>query len=109
VVNAVRNRGKGSAIRQGLDRACGTILAIQDADLELDPADLASLVGPILAGKTSVVYGSRFLAGRPNAPWTTIAANVALTWVTNRLFGSSLTDMETCYKMVRADVLRGWC
>ena len=104
LVNAARNRGKGSAIRLGLSRAHGTIVAIQDADLELDPADLASLVEPILAGKTSVVYGSRFLAGRPNAPWATIAANLALTWVTNRLYGSSLTDMETCYKVMRAGV-----
>jgi glycosyltransferase involved in cell wall biosynthesis len=106
VVNAVQNRGKGSAIRLGLSRAQGTILAIQDADLELDPAELTRLVGPILAGKTSVVYGSRFLAGRPNAPWTTIAANLALTWITNRLYGSSLTDMETCYKIMRTEVAR---
>jgi glycosyltransferase involved in cell wall biosynthesis len=106
LVNATRNRGKGSAIRLGLSRAHGTIIAIQDADLELDPADLSSLVGPILAGKTSVVYGSRFLAGRPNAPLATIAANLALTWVTNRLYGSSLTDMETCYKVMRAEVAR---
>jgi len=106
VVNADRNRGKGSAIRLGLSRARGTIIAIQDADLELDPADLSSLVEPILTGRTPVVYGSRFLAGRPNAPWTTIAANRVLTWVTNRLYGSSLTDMETCYKVMRTEVAR---
>jgi len=106
IVDADRNRGKGSAIRLGLSRACGTIIAIQDADLELDPSDLSGLVEPILAGRTAVVYGSRFLAGRPKAPWTTIAANRALTWATNRLYGSSLTDMETCYKVMRTEVAR---
>ena len=104
VVHAERNAGKGAAIRLGLDAATGTIVAIQDADLELDPQQLSALVAPIVRGEAEVVYGSRFLAGRPAAPWITIAANRVLTGTTNLLFGSSITDMETCYKIMRADV-----
>jgi glycosyltransferase involved in cell wall biosynthesis len=107
VVHVEPNRGKGHALRVGFARARGTVVAIQDADLELDPAQLAGLVEPILRGETAVVYGSRFLAGRPDAPAVTIAANRALTWITNVLYGASLTDMETCYKIMRADVVRG--
>jgi glycosyltransferase involved in cell wall biosynthesis len=106
VLLAERNGGKGSAIRRGLDRATGTIVAIQDADLELDPQQLRALVAPILAGTTKVVYGSRFLSGASGAPWVTVAANRVLTGVTNVLFGSALTDMETCYKVMRTDVAR---
>ncbi len=106
VLHADRNRGKGHAIRLGLNGAAGTIVAIQDADLELDPAQIATLVQPILDGEAVVVYGSRFLGGRTNAPWRTIAANRFLTTLTNILFGSSITDMETCYKVMRTDVAR---
>jgi glycosyltransferase involved in cell wall biosynthesis len=104
VVRASRNGGKGSAVRLGLAQARGTIVAIQDADLELDPSNLASLVTPILRDEAQVVYGSRFLEGRAKAPWLTVAANRLLTAVTNILYGSALTDMETCYKVMRADV-----
>ena len=106
IVHAARNGGKGSAIRIGFAQAAGTIVAIQDADLELDPAQLAELVGPIIEGRTKVVYGSRFLAGRPAAPWVSIAANLFLTAVTNVLYGGRLTDMETCYKVMTTDVAR---
>jgi glycosyltransferase involved in cell wall biosynthesis len=106
IVHAEQNRGKGTAVRLGIARASGTVVAIQDADLELDPAQLAGLVAPILAGDTSVVYGSRFLEGRAAAPGLTVAANRLLTWLTNVLYGSSLTDMETCYKIMRRDVAR---
>jgi glycosyltransferase involved in cell wall biosynthesis len=106
VLHAARNGGKGRAIRLGLEESRGTILAIQDADLELDPAQLALLVQPILDGRTDVVYGSRFLHGRPAAPWLTIAANQFLTTVTNVLFGARLTDMETCYKVMTTRVAR---
>ena len=106
IIHAERNAGKGAAIRLGLDASNGTIIAIQDADLELDPQQLSALVAPIVRGEAEVVYGSRFLAGRPAAPWITIAANRALTGTTNLLFGSSITDMETCYKIMRADVAR---
>ncbi len=106
IIHAAQNGGKGSAIRIGFAKATGTIVAIQDADLELDPAQLAELVRPILDGKSRVVYGSRFLAGRPAAPWVSIAANQFLTGVTNVLFGGHLTDMETCYKVMTTDVAR---
>jgi dolichol-phosphate mannosyltransferase len=106
IVHAEKNGGKGSAIRIGFGQAAGTIVAIQDADLELDPAQLAELVQPILDGRTRVVYGSRFLAGRPDAPWLSIFANQVLTGATNLLFGGRLTDMETCYQVMAADVAR---
>ncbi len=106
VILAARNGGKGSAVRLGLQQASGTVVAIQDADLELDPQQLAALVAPILAGEAVVVFGSRFLHGNPGAPALSFAANRVLTGVTNLLFGASLTDMETCYKIMRADVAR---
>jgi glycosyltransferase involved in cell wall biosynthesis len=106
IFHAAVNGGKGSAIRRGFAEARGDVVAIQDADLELDPAQLAGLVEPIVQGETAVVYGSRFLAGRPDAPWRTIAANRALTALTNLLFGGSITDMETCYKVMRTDIAR---
>jgi glycosyltransferase involved in cell wall biosynthesis len=106
IIHAERNAGKGAAIRLGLNAARGTIVAIQDADLELDPQQIAVLVAPIVRGDADVVYGSRFLAGRPPAPWITIVANGVLTGATNVLFGGSLTDMETCYKIMRTEVAR---
>jgi glycosyltransferase involved in cell wall biosynthesis len=107
IVHARANGGKGSAIRIGLGLARGTIIAIQDADLELDPVQLAGLVQPILDGEAEVVYGSRFLNGRPAGPWLSIAANRVLTGVTNALFGARLTDMETCYKIMQTPIARG--
>ncbi len=104
IIHAEKNGGKGSAIRIGFARATGTIVAIQDADLELDPAQLAELTQPILDGRTRVVYGSRFLAGRPEAPWLSIFANQVLTGTTNLLFGGRLTDMETCYKVMEREI-----
>jgi glycosyltransferase involved in cell wall biosynthesis len=106
VVHALANGGKGRAIRTGFEQARGTIVAIQDADLELDPAELATLVGPILAGETKAVYGSRFLHGTQGAPLLSVAANRFLTALTNVLYGSRLTDMETCYKLMRSEVAR---
>jgi glycosyltransferase involved in cell wall biosynthesis len=104
IIHAEKNGGKGSAIRIGFSKAAGTIVAIQDADLELDPAQLADLTQPIIDGRTRVVYGSRFLAGRPDAPWLSIFANQVLTGVTNLLFGGRLTDMETCYKVMAREI-----
>jgi hypothetical protein len=82
------------------------VIAIQDADLELDPVQLGGLVQPILDGDAEVVYGSRFMSGRPPGPWLSVAANRALTGLTNVLFGGRLTDMETCYKIMAAPVAR---
>ena len=106
VIRMPQNGGKGSAIRAGLARASGTIVAIQDADLELDPAQLATLVKPIVNGDVSVVYGSRFLDGESRAPRMTIAGNRMLTAATNLLYGSAITDMETCYKIMRVEIAR---
>jgi glycosyltransferase involved in cell wall biosynthesis len=106
VVRCERNRGKGGAIQLGMAHARGSILAIQDADLELDPAQLAALVAPILSGDTAVVYGSRFLQGRPDMAGAAFYANRCLTGLTNLLYGSHLTDMETCYKVMRSEVAR---
>jgi glycosyltransferase involved in cell wall biosynthesis len=107
IVHADVNGGKGRAIRTGFEHARGSIVAIQDADLELDPAELASLVSPILSRESDVVYGSRFLDGTPDAPWLTVFANRMLTGITNLLYRSRLTDMETCYKVMRAEIARG--
>ena len=104
VIRMPQNGGKGTAIRTGLARATGTIVAIQDADLELDPAQLAALVQPIVTGRATVVYGSRFLNGSARAPRMTIVGNRMLTAATNLLYGSAITDMETCYKIMRADI-----
>jgi glycosyltransferase involved in cell wall biosynthesis len=105
IVHAERNAGKGGAVRIGLARARGTIVAIQDADLELDPAQLAALVVPIVEHRAPVVYGSRFLSGFANVPFMTVAGNRVLTQATNLLYGSRLTDMETCYKVMRREVM----
>jgi len=107
IVHLPQNRGKGHAVRVGLARTRGTITAIQDADLELDPAQLADLVTPILEGQAEAVFGSRFLAASSGVPLVTRAGNVTLTWMTNLLYGQSLTDMETCYKIIRGDIARG--
>jgi glycosyltransferase involved in cell wall biosynthesis len=106
VLLAPQNGGKGSAIRRGLAAAAGSIVAIQDADLELDPQQLGTLVAPILRGETQVVYGSRFANGYAGLPWVAATANRVLTSVTNVLFSASLTDMETCYKLMRIEVAR---
>ena len=107
IVHAAVNGGKGRAMRTGFEEARGTIVAIQDADLELDPAQIADLLGPILDGQAVVVYGSRFLRGWSGAPVVTIAANRFLTGLTNVLYSSRLTDMETCYKVMRSELARG--
>jgi glycosyltransferase involved in cell wall biosynthesis len=107
IVHAAVNGGKGRAMRTGFEQARGTIVAIQDADLELDPAQIGDLLGPILDGQAVVVYGSRFLRGWSGAPVVTIAANRFLTALTNVLYGSRITDMETCYKVMRTELARG--
>jgi len=106
VFRSQRNQGKGAAVRLGIGHAKGSIVAIQDADLELDPQQLAGLVAPILDGDTDVVYGSRFMNGRPPMPRVSYYANRTLTGITNVLYRSRLTDMETCYKVMRTDVAR---
>jgi dolichol-phosphate mannosyltransferase len=100
------NLGKGAAVRIGLTYIGGDIVIIQDADLELDPNEYGRLIQPIREGRTSVVYGSRFLGTNRDISLLTLAANKCLVLLTNLLYDSSLTDMETAYKVFRADVLK---
>jgi len=101
-----RNRGKGAGVRSGVERATGDIIIIQDADLEYDPRDYPALIRPIVEGRVKVVYGSRFLGPRKNMLFWHMFGNKLLTLVTNILYDSTLSDMETCYKVMRADVAK---
>jgi glycosyltransferase involved in cell wall biosynthesis len=102
-----KNQGKGTALRTGFAHATGHVVVVQDADLEYDPREFPALLAPILEGRADAVYGSRFLGGphRVLLFWHSVG-NRFLTLLSNMLTDLNLTDMETCYKMVRTDLLR---
>ncbi|MCP4872702.1 MAG: glycosyltransferase family 2 protein [Proteobacteria bacterium] len=102
------NQGKGAALRTGFAAATGDIVLVQDADLEYDPRDYGALLEPICDGRADVVYGSRFLGGPHRVHnFHHYVANKGLTTFSNLMTGLNLTDMETCYKAFRRDVLEG--
>jgi glycosyltransferase involved in cell wall biosynthesis len=103
-----QNMGKGAALRTALTYAAGDIILVQDADMEYDPREYSELLGPILDGRADVVYGSRIRGGKPIRDFSLIYlwGNKFVTFVANLLYGGALTDMETCYKVFRADVIK---
>lgn len=109
VVLQPRNQGKGAALRRGFAEARGEYVVVQDADLEYDPADYGDLVQPLVDGLADVVYGSRFISSRPHRVlyyWHSVG-NRFLTTLSNMVTNLNLTDMETCYKAFRREVIQG--
>ncbi len=105
IISYKKNKGKGYAIRLGITKSKGNIIVIQDADLEYSPNQIPYLINPLTMKQKKVVYGSRFMGEYKNMKFFQFLGNKILTFLTNLLFGSNLTDMETCYKCIHKDVL----
>lgn len=101
-----RNMGKGAALRTGFAHVTGDYCIVQDADLEYDPEDYHRLIAPVLKGKAEVVYGSRFTGEHRNMFFHHWVGNKFLTLVTNLLYNTTISDMETCYKLFRSDIIK---
>ncbi len=102
-----KNMGKGAALRTGFKNVTGDYVIVQDADLEYDPEDYHKLIAPVLKGKGDVVYGSRFTGERRNMFFHHWVGNRILTLITNILYNTTISDMETCYKLFRSDIIKG--
>jgi glycosyltransferase involved in cell wall biosynthesis len=102
-----KNKGKGAALRTGFQHATGEFVIVQDADLEYDPNDYPKLLQPIVDGKADVVYGSRFSGHRTKMTSLHTLGNLFLTGITNLFYRTSITDMETCYKLFRRETIQG--
>jgi len=105
IIYQAQRMGRGNALKQGLKIATGDIVIFQDADLELDPNDYPNLIAPIEAGNATVVFGSRFLQGKPNMGFLQYWGNKVINWMVNLLYGTRLTDVETCYQVFKRDAI----
>jgi len=107
VIYEPKRRGRGRALMEGLGAATGDVVIFQDADLELDPMDYPALVAPLESGRCDVVFGSRFLRGRPTMTFLQYWGNRIINLAVNLLYGTRLTDVETCYQLFRREIVQG--